>query len=34
MSYASAVSLLLFVIVIGLTILQQRLAERKVTYGD
>jgi multiple sugar transport system permease protein len=34
MSYASAVSLLLFVIVIGLTILQQRLAERRVTYGD
>jgi multiple sugar transport system permease protein len=34
MSYAAAVSMLLFVIVIGLTILQQRLAERRVTYGD
>lgn len=34
MSYASAISMLLFVIVIGLTILQQRLAERRVTYGD
>jgi multiple sugar transport system permease protein len=34
MSYAAAMSLLLFVIVIGLTIVQQRLAERKVTYGD
>jgi multiple sugar transport system permease protein len=34
MSYASAMSILLFVIMIGLTILQQRLAERRVTYGD
>lgn len=34
MSYAAAISMLLFVIVIGLTILQQRLAERRVTYGD
>jgi multiple sugar transport system permease protein len=34
MSYAAAMSLLLFVIVIGLTIVQQRLAERRVTYGD
>ncbi|MCX7028830.1 MAG: sugar ABC transporter permease [Spirochaetes bacterium] len=34
MSYASTISLLLFAIVIGLTILQQRLAERRVTYGD
>jgi multiple sugar transport system permease protein len=34
MSYASAISMLLFVIVIGLTILQQRMAERRVTYGD
>jgi multiple sugar transport system permease protein len=34
MSYAAAMSMLLFVIVIGLTILQQRLAERRVTYGD
>ena len=34
MSYASAMSMLLFVIMIGLTILQQRMAERRVTYGD
>jgi len=34
MSYASAISMLLFGIVIGLTSLQQRLAERRVTYGD
>ena len=34
MSYAAAISMLLFVIVIGLTILQRRLAERRVTYGD
>jgi multiple sugar transport system permease protein len=34
MSYAAAMSMLLFLIVIGLTILQQRMAERRVTYGD
>jgi multiple sugar transport system permease protein len=34
MGYASAISLLLFVIVLGLTILQQRSTERSVTYGD
>jgi len=34
MSYASAMSILLFVIMLGLTFLQQRLAERRVTYGD
>jgi multiple sugar transport system permease protein len=34
MSYTAAMSILLLVIMIGLTILQQRLAERRVTYGD
>ena len=32
--YAAAVSLLLFIIVIGLTVLQRRLMERKVSYGS
>jgi multiple sugar transport system permease protein len=34
MGYAAAVSVLLFVIVLGLTVLQQRATERNVTYGD
>jgi multiple sugar transport system permease protein len=34
MGYASAMSILLFVIVLGLAVLQQRLTERRVTYGD
>jgi multiple sugar transport system permease protein len=34
MGYASAVSLLLFVIVVGLAIVQQRTAEKQVAYGD
>ena len=34
LGYASAISLLLFVIVIGLTVLQQRTAEGRVSYGD
>jgi multiple sugar transport system permease protein len=32
--YAAALSLVLFAIVIGLTILQQRISERSVHYGD
>ena len=32
--YAAAVSLLLFIIVIGLTFLQRRLMERRVSYGS
>ncbi len=34
MGYASAISILLFLIVLGLTILQQRTSGRGVTYGD
>jgi multiple sugar transport system permease protein len=34
MGYASAISILLFLIVLGLTVLQQRSTERDVTYGD
>jgi multiple sugar transport system permease protein len=34
LGYASALSLLLFVIVLGLTVIQQRAAEKGVTYGD
>jgi multiple sugar transport system permease protein len=34
MGYASAISILLFVIVLGLTVLQQRSTEKDVTYGD
>jgi multiple sugar transport system permease protein len=34
MGYASAISVLLFVIVLGLTLLQQRTTEKGVTYGD
>jgi multiple sugar transport system permease protein len=34
MGYASAVSLLLFVLVLGLSIVQQRATERGVSYGD
>ena len=34
LGYASALSIILFVIVLGLTILQQRTLERGVTYGD
>ncbi len=34
MGYASAVSVLLFLIVLGLTIIQQRTAEGSVNYGD
>ena len=34
LGYASAISILLFVIVIGLTVLQQRTMEKGVTYGD
>ncbi len=34
LGYASAIAVLLFVIVLGLTIAQQRIAGRGVTYGD
>ncbi len=34
MGYASAISILLFVIVLGLTVLQQRTTEKSVTYGE
>jgi ABC-type sugar transport system permease subunit len=34
MGYASVISILLFVIVLGLTWIQQRAGERNVTYGD
>jgi multiple sugar transport system permease protein len=34
LGYASAMSIVLFLIVIGLTVLQQRSLGRKVTYGD
>jgi multiple sugar transport system permease protein len=34
MGYASAISILLFLIVLGLTILQQRTTEKGVHYGD
>ena len=34
LGYASAISLFLFVIVIALTVLQQRTAEGRVSYGD
>lgn len=34
MGYASAIAILLFVIVIGLTIIQQRTTEKAVSYGD
>ena len=34
LGYASAISILLFAIVVGLTILQQRTLEKGVTYGD
>ena len=34
MGYASAVSILLFVLVLGLSVAQQRSTERGVTYGD
>jgi multiple sugar transport system permease protein len=34
MGYASAMSILLFAIVLGLALLQSRLSERRVTYGD
>jgi multiple sugar transport system permease protein len=34
MGYASAISLLLFFIVLGLTLLQQRATEKGVAYGD
>ena len=34
LGYASAVSVLLFVIVLALALLQQRVTERSVTYGD
>jgi multiple sugar transport system permease protein len=34
MGYASAVSVLLFVLVLGLSIVQQRTTERGVSYGD
>jgi multiple sugar transport system permease protein len=32
--YASAISILLFFIVLGLTVIQQRTLERRVSYGD
>ena len=32
--YASALSLLLFAIVIGLTVLQRRIMEKRVNFGD
>ena len=34
LGYASAVSILLFLIVLGLTLIQQRTLERRVSYGD
>ncbi len=34
MGYASSIAILLFLIVLGLTLVQQRAAERRVTYGD
>lgn len=34
MGYASAISILLFLIVLGLTVLQQRTTEKSVNYGD
>jgi multiple sugar transport system permease protein len=34
MGYASAISILLFLIVLGLTVLQQRITEKSVNYGD
>jgi len=34
MGYASAIAILLFAIVLGLTWIQQRVGERNVTYGD
>jgi multiple sugar transport system permease protein len=34
LGYASAMSILLFAIVVGLTVLQQRTLEKGVTYGD
>jgi multiple sugar transport system permease protein len=34
MGYAAAISILLFLIVLGLTIIQQRTAEKDVRYGD
>ncbi len=34
MGYASAISILLFLIVLGLTVLQQRTSEKGVQYGD
>jgi multiple sugar transport system permease protein len=34
MGYASTISVLLFVIVVGLTLVQQRVSQGRVTYGD
>jgi multiple sugar transport system permease protein len=34
LGYASAISILLFLIVLGLTLIQQRTLERRVSYGD
>ena len=34
LGYASAVSVLLFLIVLGLTFVQQRTGERRISYGD
>ncbi len=34
LGYASAMSIILFLIVLGLTLIQQRTLERRVTYGD
>ena len=34
LGYASAISIVLFFIVLGLTLVQQRTMERRVTYGD
>ncbi len=34
LGYASAISIVLFLIVLGLTMIQQRTMERRVTYGD
>jgi ABC-type sugar transport system permease subunit len=34
LGYASAISMLLFLIVLGLTLIQQRTLERRVSYGD
>lgn len=34
LGYASAISIILFLTVLGLTLIQQRTFERRVSYGD